>query len=113
MHDMLDHEQRGRPVFELLAAVAADVAALVAATRAQPLGQGQFVMPGFAEEIRGQPPPAVRPGPPLRRLGFRRFRRRLRDGVFGRDVEEQRLAGVETLASRPVQPSQQEIKPMP
>src|SRR5262249_59790696 len=45
--EVLDHEQRRRPVIELFAPVRADIDAHLAAGRAGAVGLGQLVMPGL------------------------------------------------------------------
>ena len=110
---MLDHEQRRRTILELFAFVHADVAACLAAARAETLGLRQFMMPGFARQMLGQAAAAVRLAAALGLLRFLPFGRRRR--VRGRDQlgEQQELVGVETLAARPVQAAQQHIEPVP
>jgi hypothetical protein len=113
VHKVLDHEERRRPVIKLFAPVGADIGARLAAGRADALGLGQLVMPGFAGEVVRQPSAAMRPTPPLglshRRLG-RRWGRVLARGHLR---EEQKLVGVQAFAARPVQATQQEVESVP
>jgi len=77
--EVLDHEQRRRPIIELFAPVCADIDAHLAAGRASALGLGQLVMPGLAGQVVRQAAATVRPAPPpglvhRRRLGRGRCR---------------------------------------
>jgi hypothetical protein len=110
--EVLDHDQRRRTVLELFALVHADVEAYLAATRADPFGLGQLVMPALAGQVRGQAPAAMRSAPPRRlgrRLGWWRRRRGARDWLH----EQEELVGVVTLAAWAVQAAQQHVEPVP
>jgi hypothetical protein len=68
--EVLDHEQRRRPIVELFAPVGADVDADLAAARTDLLGLGQLVVPRLAGQALRHPAAAVRPATPL---GLRRL----------------------------------------
>ena len=116
--DMLDDEQRGRAIVEPLARLLPDRCALPPAPGAGPLLGRDFVDPPPARQVGRQRTPSMareRPGP---RWGGR-LRRRLRGRcggsrlVLGRVHEEEQLVGIDSLRSRAVQPSQEEVEAMP
>jgi len=112
--EVLDHEQRRRPIIELFAPVRADIDASLAAARADALGLGQLVMPRLAGQVVRQATAAMRPAAPLglRRRG--RFSRRGRRVLArGQLREQQGLLGVEAFATRPVPAAQQQVDPVP
>jgi hypothetical protein len=107
MDEMLDHEQRRRPVIELFTPVRADIDARLAASGANAFGLGQLVMPGLAGQVGRQAAAAVRPAPPLGPVRCGRLswnwccvlaRGHLR--------EQQELVGVDAFATGPVQAAQ-------
>jgi hypothetical protein len=111
--DVLNEEQRRRPIFELFAPVRADIDARLAAARAKALGLGQLVMAGLARQVLRQATAAMRPAtPPGRRRRCRLGRRRFL-GARGHLREEQELMGVVALAARAVQAAQQQVEPVP
>jgi hypothetical protein len=93
--EVLDHEQRRRPIVELFAPIRADVDTRLAAALTDAVGLGQFVVPGLARQVLRQTAAAVGPAPPLglRRLGWL-GRRRARVLARGRLRKEQELVGV-------------------
>jgi hypothetical protein len=98
----------------LFTPVCANIHAHLAAVRADTLGLGQFVMPGHAGQMGRQAAAAMRSAAALRLGRRRRCGRRCRR-VLARDQlrEQQGLAGVEALATRPVQATQQQVESMP
>ena len=107
MDEVLDDEQRRRPVIELLALVHADVDAHPAAVGANAVGLRQFVVLGHARQVLRQAPAAVRLAAPLRLRRRRgrggRGRGRPLAWTLGQLAEEQRLVGIEAFPARPVQ----------
>src|SRR5262249_58637953 len=102
--EVLDHEQRRRPVVELFALVHADVDAHLAAPLADALGLGQLVVHGLTGQVFRHTTAAVRSAPPfgLRRrcwFGWRHGRVLAR----ARLNEEEEVVGVDAFAARPVQ----------
>src|SRR5262249_59221891 len=97
--EMLNDDQRRRPVVELFAPVRADVDAYLAAALTDALGLGQLVVPGLARQVVWHPAAAMRTATPLglaRRCRFGRRRRR-RGLVRGHLREQQGLVGIEAL----------------
>ena len=60
MDEVLDHEQRRRPIIELFTPICANINAHLATARAEALGLGQFVMPGLAWQMGRQAATAMR-----------------------------------------------------
>ena len=98
--DVLDDEERGRDVLQLLADLLADLDAHVAAVRAGQLLGGQFVLDPLPGQVLGEPLPPASPPPPLRLrvLRLRGLLRGILGDVFGRVVGEQaELVGIDAL----------------
>jgi hypothetical protein len=112
--EVLDHEQRRRPVIKLFAPIRADVDTHLAAARADALGLSQLVMPGLAGQMVRQAAAAMRSAAAFGLGRRRRFGRRCRRVLArGHLREQQGLAGVEALAAWPVQAAQQPVEPVP
>jgi hypothetical protein len=112
--EVLDHEQRRRPVVELFAPVRTDVDADLAATLTDALGLRQFVVLGLARQVLRQTAAAVWPAPPFGLRRRTRLERRWgRILAHGRLSEEQELVGVNAFAARPVQAAQQQVEAVP
>lgn len=114
MDEVLDHEQRRRPVIELFTPVRADIDAHLAAGRTGALGLGQLVVPGLVGQVVRQTAATMWAAPPLGlgrrcRLG-RGWCRVLAPGHLR---EQQQLVGVDAFAARAVQAAQQQVDPVP
>jgi hypothetical protein len=113
--DVLDDEQRGRAVVELLARLLPDRCAIPPAPGAGPLLGRDFVDPPLARQVGRQATPSMALERPCPQWGgwLRRWLRGRCGGsplVLGRVDEEEQLVGIDSLRSRAVQPSQEEVE---